>query len=73
MFDFIILCIAVEGVSMVCYNICCIVFVADLFSSGRLDFLVVLDTPLVFLCLLFTFSLIAIIFDNFAHNSRPLF
>ena len=70
MFDSIIHCIVVEGVSMDCYNICYIVVVADLFTSSRLDFLVVLGTPLVFSRL---FLLIVSIFDNFARNSRPFF
>ena len=69
-FDSIIHCIVVEGVSMDCYNICYIVVVADLFTSSRLDFLVVLGTPLFFLRL---FLLITNIFDNLARNSRPFF
>ena len=52
------------------YNICYVVVVAELFTSSRLDFLVVLGTPVVFLRL---FLLIASIFDNFARNSRPFF
>ena len=43
----IVHCIVVEGLSRTA-AICYIVFVADLLTFSRLDFMVVLGTPLVF-------------------------
>ena len=70
-FDSIIHCIVVEGVSMDCYNICYIVFVTDLFTSNRLDFLVVLGTPLFFLHFFFYLLPASLIISRAIHAHFP--